>query len=480
MRIRGLVKEYMLNSTLHGAKFIADDDNSPAERIFWLICVVASWIASGMLISASLDAFRNNAISFVVESSYRDWKTNFPAIVVCESKNMDRIQEIAEELWGVDHDFSLEEVLSEIAYFRGESYHTVHECGGNDPAENCIQGNFSQFAKMVRSECKDTISECFWNDKPFDCCKYFQIMETELGICYALNSIQAKNGNGPKFNMYSDKYTGPASLRMEILTEAHIYTLGEEDVPNLVTPKSDILSVGPYVAYTRLISIKNIENDEGTREVSIAQRNCRFSDENDLDVHRYYSYSACSVQCRKDKQMAMCGCISHLIPNTPESIHCNMTGLQCLNDHYEDLSVVVASWSHANGRKGLVCDCLPSCTEVDISVVHDIRDNIYGHQRPISKVEIGLVALPTERYKRNVVRGKLDLVVSMGGTTGLFVGASLLSFVEILYYFTIRPYGTMFATKQDEESEKTAGNDDDTNDNNNTDQHQQPTTGLRY
>lgn len=38
----------------------------------------------------------------------------------------------------------------------------------------------------------------------------------------------------------------------------------------------------------------------------------------------------------------------------------------------------------------------------------------------------------------------------------------------------------MFATKQDEESEKTAGNDDDTNDNNNTDQHQQPTTGLRY
>lgn len=141
MRIRGLVKEYMLNSTLHGAKFIADDDNSPAERIFWLICVVASWIASGMLISASLgnahfnqinaysielstrkinenqainflaftsiyhflgfpilsDAFRNNAISFVVESSYRDWKTNFPAIVVCESKNMDRIQEIAEE-----------------------------------------------------------------------------------------------------------------------------------------------------------------------------------------------------------------------------------------------------------------------------------------------------------------------------------------------------------------------------------------------
>lgn len=84
-------------------------------------------------------------------------------------------------------------------------------------------------------------------------------------------------------------------------------------------------------------------------------------------------------------------------------------------------------------------------------------------------MEIALVELPTERYKRNLVRGKLDLVgklaifcahnfksknnniflsVSIGGTTGLFVGASLLSFVEIFYYVTIRPYGSMVTKKR--------------------------------
>lgn len=36
--------------------------------------------------------------------------------------------------------------------------------------------------------------------------------------------------------------------------------------------------------------------------------------------------------------------------------------------------------------------------------------SIFGNQHPVSIVEIGLSALPTERYKRNVVRGKLDLV----------------------------------------------------------------------
>lgn len=38
--------------------------------------------------------------------------------------------------------------------------------------------------------------------------------------------------------------------------------------------------------------------------------------------------------------------------------------------------------------------------------------------------------------------------VSMGGATGLFIGASLLSFVEIFYYFTVRPYGSMILRKQ--------------------------------
>lgn len=31
------------------------------------------------------------------------------------------------------------------------------------------------------------------------------------------------------------------------------------------------------------------------------------------------------------------------------------------------------------------------------------------------------------------------VLVSLGGTAGLFIGASILSFVEIIFYFIIRP-----------------------------------------
>lgn len=95
-RLRAIFGEYLQNSSLHGIKYVVDPQNHIGERIFWFACVIASWVASGLLISSAWDAFQHNAISFVVETSYRDWDTHFPAVVICESKNIDRVQEVAE------------------------------------------------------------------------------------------------------------------------------------------------------------------------------------------------------------------------------------------------------------------------------------------------------------------------------------------------------------------------------------------------
>ncbi|PSN47417.1 hypothetical protein C0J52_19201 [Blattella germanica] len=49
-----------------------------------------------------------------------------------------------------------------------------------------------------------------------------------------------------------------------------------------------------------------------------------------------------------------------------------------------------------------------------------------------------MISLPTERYRRNVVRSQLDLVVSTGGAIGLFFGASIISMVEFIMFICIR------------------------------------------
>ena len=39
-----------------------------------------------MLIMSSWDNYQNNAISFVPDTTYLDWNTDFPSVTVCENK----------------------------------------------------------------------------------------------------------------------------------------------------------------------------------------------------------------------------------------------------------------------------------------------------------------------------------------------------------------------------------------------------------
>ncbi|XP_047503898.1 pickpocket protein 28-like [Pieris napi] len=225
-------------------------------------------------------------------------------------------------------------------------------------------------------------------------------------------------------------------MTLKVLLPSKVYVLNEEEVPSVTTPESDVVNVKPENYYRRLISIKDIQNDAGARLISPVKRKCRYTDENNIEVYPYYSYTACTVQCRKDAQLRLCNCTNFYMPNVEEHLKCNMTGVICLYNNLNTLSVLKARWS---SRTGLYCDCLPSCTEAEISTVKDFESDKYN-----ASVAIELAFLPTERYRRNVVRGALDLVVSTGGTGGLFLGTTILSFVELIYIILIRPFCNIY------------------------------------
>lgn len=54
-----------------------------------------------------------------------------------------------------------------------------------------------------------------------------------------------------------------------------------------------------------------------------------------------------------------------------EKDKCTLEGLVCLNQKFSDLSVMRPKWAK---RSGLVCDCPPSCTETDITVLKDDKE----------------------------------------------------------------------------------------------------------
>ncbi|XP_032517322.2 sodium channel protein Nach [Danaus plexippus] len=410
-----------------------------------------SWYGSTLLIIAQYRAFQNSPISFVVETTYKDWNTQFPSIAVCEQDNSVRIGAVSDGLWGKDHDFNMEEVLKEIAFFKGVTYYVSEVCQGEDSAEECFKSNLTYYAKLVRSECNDVMSNCSWNQKSFDCCQYFRPVETEIGPCFIINTIQGGEAV-PILKMHSNRATGPGRIQFEVMLPVSVYILNEEDVPSLSYLGSEIMNVGLETHYRRYITVKNIENDATARMITPEKRRCRYSDENNLKVYPYYSYSACTVQCRKDAQMRLCNCSNFFMPNTPEDEKCDLNGIICLNDKVNLLSVLRARWST---HPGLFCDCLPSCTEAELTIVKDFIKPI---TLKYSTVEIQLSVLPSERYRRNVVRGVLDLVVSTGGTGGLFLGVSILSVLELIYTLLLRPFFDIYSQRNEDPWHKKYGN----------------------
>ncbi|XP_019773445.1 sodium channel protein Nach [Dendroctonus ponderosae] len=431
---QSLLKNFMLNSSFHGLKYLAEPGRHWSERLFWVLSCSTSWYISITLMYSTWISYQNNAISFMVETSYTEWDSKFPAVFVCDVKNDDKIATVSDKIYGDPHDYTLDEMVKELAFYDENYFFTMEICGPHkrNPHPMCYLTNISDIANQVQSTCSETFLGCAWNKNPFECCKHFAPITTDLGVCYGLNSIQTNHAL--KLQMISNRTLGPGSLQLELNGRKQVYILGPLEVPSTVTSKRDFIQVVPSSKTKRTFNLKDIENEPEVKSLNIHQRKCRFAEENYLDVINSYSYSACLMQCRKDAQLRKCGCAHHLMPNLTYEKHCNFSGLACLQQNLRELTVQKPPGST---KIGLECSCLPSCMEIQLDVV---TEETFDVPEEFGMLELALEKLPTERFKRNVVKGHLDVVVSIGSASTLFVGASFLSFVEIIYYLIFLPF----------------------------------------
>ncbi|KAH1011631.1 hypothetical protein HUJ04_000959 [Dendroctonus ponderosae] len=395
---QSLLKNFMLNSSFHGLKYLAEPGRHWSERLFWVLSCSTSWYISITLMYSTWISYQNNAISFMVETSYTEWDSKFPAVFVCDVKNDDKIATVSDKIYGDPHDYTLDEMVKELAFYDENYFFTMEICGPHkrNPHPMCYLTNISDIANQVQSTCSETFLGCAWNKNPFECCKHFAPITTDLGVCYGLNSIQTKS-HALKLQMISNRTLGPGSLQLELNGRKQVYILGPLEVPSTVTSKRDFIQVVPSSKTKRTFNLKDIENEP--------ECNCGFYVEN-KEFFLFIAYEK----------------------------HCNFSGLACLQQNLRELTVQKPPGST---KIGLECSCLPSCMEIQLDVV---TEETFDVPEEFGMLELALEKLPTERFKRNVVKGHLDVVVSIGSASTLFVGASFLSFVEIIYYLIFLPF----------------------------------------
>ncbi|GBP86200.1 hypothetical protein EVAR_63976_1 [Eumeta japonica] len=55
-----------------------------------------------------------------------------------------------------------------------------------------------------------------------------------------------------------------------------------------------------------------------------------------------------------------------------------------------------------------------------------------------TNLQWGIVTYPRLRYRRDIIFGFTDVLVAVGSMAGLFLGCSVLSFMELIYFLTLR------------------------------------------
>ncbi|CAG9857939.1 unnamed protein product [Phyllotreta striolata] len=345
--------------------------------------------------------FEENAISFVTETTYLHWNTTFPSISVCPIAG-------TEPEWDDKEEFTDEEIdvqkqfINDLVFFTGSCYSCYDDC------ESCKIMNFTEKVLRYRKECNKIITSCKWSQIEFDCCEYFLPLETEYGTCYTLNSMHTKRRNIPFLDLTMNRKKGTGQIWFKSKEDIRVYFHAPEDVPFINSDPDQRRDVMLGETFNITISIIEINNDANVQNVPIYKRGCKFPWENDgLLVHQYYSYSTCIVQCHVDNHLKLCNCTHHLMPYYNKRGYCDREGLKCLTDNFEVVNRLHAKESGMN-KPGLVCDCLPSCTEPEYKVVYFTKSS--SRKSSENEVVIDIAGLPTTRFKRIVLRTLLDLV----------------------------------------------------------------------
>uniref|UniRef100_A0A2A4JGG5 Uncharacterized protein n=1 Tax=Heliothis virescens TaxID=7102 RepID=A0A2A4JGG5_HELVI len=424
------------NSGIHGLHYLFDDNRSLLCRVFWLLTLIASM---GCLYLMLEDAGHLGVeVNFTPDTLYLNWTTTFPAVTVCEQHStkialrkftalyrkvfwlltliasMGCLYLMLEDAGhlGVEVNFTpdtlylnwtttfpavtvCEQHSTKIALRKFTAlYHLLFargECGQAQCAP-CGQTVACDVAwrsiiERVHKSCPEMVADCSYNGVAFPCCEYFRLVDSEHGPCFSFNTLQHKGDNSL---FVVNMTTGPGVLMFRLLSNAEISIHSSEELStnNLDGKLKQLVHTLSENQVGFLFSVVEMENDEQLQRKDVYERQCRYLHEiPDIPLHTYpvYSYGACQLAYTTKEFYQQCGCI-HPVRD--------------LTSHKTKVGEEIKTAD----------DCLPSCVESELKILHYTRRWIRDATFEGTLVEVKMASLPTLRYQRNLLRDNLDLV----------------------------------------------------------------------
>ncbi|KAI8039941.1 hypothetical protein M5D96_007366 [Drosophila gunungcola] len=175
------------------------------------------------------------------------------------------------------------------------------------------------------------------------------------------------------------------------------------------------------------------------KALTIEERNCVFQNEFPLRYFPDYVYPNCELNCRVTNMVKFCGCHTYFFDfNRTTDRICTFRDIPCLIDNFENI---------ITRKKSTQCDCPLACEHLDYDVQvtnfplelnMPVADKFYsGLAKNDGILHVFINSFSYRRLRRDLLSNMVTLVSNLGSAFSLFVGMSMLSVVEIIYYFTV-------------------------------------------
>ncbi|XP_018785569.1 PREDICTED: sodium channel protein Nach isoform X2 [Bactrocera latifrons] len=408
----------------------------------WFCFTTIGAVTALVIIMSLWEKFQTNPTITGLDTDFHNQNVVFPSTIVCPEIPFDHDKAYDwayRTLSNYDHPTAtmIAPFLELLTSLNFDNVNEAYALSTSVSANILKEINLREAAFKVHISCEDTLTECKYRDEPITCCTHFDRVYTEHGICFAFNSrfkSDAKedvNGAAPHDLYETDKKW---ALYFVPNGTAKVFIFSNEEYFG-----SDFNAQIEWEDNQKVearISKKNTYTTDDARQLTIGQRKCIFYDEVKLQYFpEGYTFSSCMKECRMKRAIKFCKCNPPFYKPIPSVPTCGVSDLLCLEKNKANIT---------NIRNCMQCEL--SCSKTVFNIEKLIKNT---EKSDDTGVLVEFLTWPIIRYKREVLFGWVDLLVSFGGIASLFLGFSLLSGVEIIYYFTLRACCMVYKNRQE-------------------------------
>ncbi|XP_026496020.2 pickpocket protein 28 [Vanessa tameamea] len=218
---------------------------------------------------------------------------------------------------------------------------------------------------------------------------------------------------------------------------------------------------------------KMMTTSEGLKPYNPIGRQCYFPSERYLKYFKVYTQANCEMECLTKFTYARCGCVHFGMPHGPEMQVCNAGSVGCIKQAQMELVTVeiqsgLEKETNDNDTLGEArrvaaeCKCLPACTSIEYEAEtsqadYDWKAIFKAFNLPIDEEDKDLLYARVMIFfkeaqfitsRRSELYGQTDFLANCGGLLGLFMGFSILSVAEIIYFLTLRLFCLFWKRQQ--------------------------------